>query len=145
MPIKIYRFTNNSVYVPQFTNSLAYDIESLKNYFDYSKYGKYLEGKSLHEIHFYLYDLASEVQESEGLNKLADDFRFMDWGPTTDDAFVRLIPSENMSLYLTCSLCGESSDEEAISREVLTAEMTSCELTQLFEKVIDELAKLHKV
>ncbi|HEX4909540.1 MAG TPA: hypothetical protein VFV64_02115 [Permianibacter sp.] len=93
---------DNCVYLPHFAARLK-DVVADHSMKDNSwKYERYLAGMTVEQIHTFLMSTRDSESENYGLedDRLYPYYRFLDWGPTTDNLTSFLFPFGN-ELYLT--------------------------------------------
>jgi hypothetical protein len=128
---------DNTVYLPQFYYTVKSTSEYLKKKIDYCKYEKYFWGKSTEEAHKWIESTNNE--NSAESNEFSDDiwktYRFMSWGPTTDNVTCFLIPIHG-TLYLTYRFWRETHTPIKEIEYVFGVEVTPFELIQVCEMAL---------
>ena len=132
---------DNSVYVPQYIESLNTTLEELsKN--DYTKHSICLENKSYEEIHRFIESTRDEDSNNYNIenDELYYIYRFMDWGPTTDNISSFLFPF-NEKWVLTYEFWRKEHKNKEEIEVVNSIEVNTEELISTIREAIRELEK----
>lgn len=106
---------DNMAYLPQYYNDLKNTI--LRDY-TLDKFGDYLEGRSPEEAHGFISSTRDEGSENCAIedDQIYPYYRFMDWGPTTDNIMSFMFPVET-GLCVTYEFWGDS-EYDGLERKV---------------------------
>ena len=129
---------DNSVYLPQFINSICLSANYIRRKIDYYKYINYFSGMTLEDAHNFL--LSTRDSDSPNYNLENDDFygcyRVFEWGATTDNVACFLVPLNGV-LYLTYSFFSQSGVDS--NNKVFGAVVTPYEIVRVIERAFREL------
>jgi hypothetical protein len=128
---------DNNAYVPQFRESIQVDLSKLKQLHStkYQEYFSDLTPEKAHRKFKRFHDVGEPVEWIDG-DALHEHFRFLDWGPTTDDVQSFLIPSEGTA-YLTYEFWRP---EHPRSGRVEAVEIAIPELIETLADMLNKLA-----
>ena len=129
---------DRNAHVPQFKESLHSELGRLEA-FDPDRFAEYFDGEELRGRFQFLVDLRKEDSNPEYLNAdlIFDYYRFLDWGPTTDDVTAFLIPSTQGPVHLVFEVCAH--DRVSSERTILSAPVKTEELATTIRLVVAEL------
>lgn len=128
---------DNTVYLPQFIDSID---SSLPNDLDLNKYDKYFHGLSPEEIHSFIKSTRDEDSENYDVE---DDWiyphhQFLDWGATTDNV-ASFIFESNGETYVTFSFWREEHHNPEEINHIYKTTVDRIELRQVLSDAVSYL------
>ncbi len=132
---------DNAAFVPQLMSSLALDVACLASR-SYIRFASRLPKGSVEDKHEFLATLTDTTQKVEFINsdEMFSSFRFLDWGPTTDNLISFLVENQG-ELFLTyCFWRPEHHDRNKIG-QVQKARIDADEASAVLKRAMDELQR----